>query len=134
LRRAASGRARRLIGEDGAQQIERVAMDMWPAYINSTRRYAPQARIVFDKLHTAKHLGDAVDKVRRSEHKALSAQGDHRLEKTKYLWLRNPENMPVSRWRAFVDLRKSELKVARAWAIAPRLAPAPAEASSAAGE
>ena len=107
----------KLIGENGAHQIERVAMDMWPAYINSTKRYAPQARIVFDKFHIAKHLGDAVDKVRRSEHKALSAQGDHRLKKTKYLWLRNPENMPVSRWRAFADLRKSELKVARAWAI-----------------
>ena len=106
-----------VLGEDGAQGLEHVAMDMWPAYIKSTERNAPQADIVFDKFHIAKHLGDAVDKVRRSEHKALTAQGDHRLKKTKHLWLRNPENMSSSRWRDFAGLRKSELKVARAWAI-----------------
>jgi len=93
------------LGEDGAKGLERVAMDMWPAYIHSTQQHAPQAEIVFDKFHIAKHLGDAVDKVRRSENKALIAQGDNRLEKTKYLWLLNPENISLSRWNAFADLR-----------------------------
>ena len=32
--------------------------------------------MVFDKFHVAKHLGEAVDKVRRKEHKELREEGD----------------------------------------------------------
>ena len=40
-------------------------------------RHIPDAgnKIGFDKFHVAKLLGDAVDKVRRQEHRLLSAQG-----------------------------------------------------------
>lgn len=62
------------VGEDSAHQIEQVAMNMWPAYIKSTGRHAPQAQIVSDKFHIAQHLGDAVDKVRRSEQRAASTR------------------------------------------------------------
>jgi transposase len=46
---------------------------MWQAYINATLESIPAAeeKIAFDKFHVAKYLGDAVDKVRRQEHKAL---------------------------------------------------------------
>jgi transposase len=49
--------------------IRAVAMDMWDPYIESVREHLPEAdgKIVFDKFHVAKHLGDAVDKVRRKE-------------------------------------------------------------------
>jgi transposase len=61
--------------------VESVAMDMWAAYIASTRKHLSGAdeKIVFDKFHIMKHLGDAVDKVRRQEHRArphhVSASG-----------------------------------------------------------
>lgn len=53
--------------------IESVSMDMWPAYINATLGAPAETRskIAFDKFHVAKYLGEAVDKVRRAEHKAL---------------------------------------------------------------
>ncbi len=108
-----------MLGEAGCTEIEAVAMDMWPAYINSTQEHVPEAdrKIVFDKFHIAMHLGDAVDKVRRQEHRALQAQGDDRLKKSKYLWLTNPANQNRKQKNAFQSLRHSELKVARAWAI-----------------
>ena len=108
-----------MLGEAGCTEIEAVAMDMWPAYINSTQEHVPEAdkKIVFDKFHIAMHLGDAVDKVRRQEHRALLAQGDDRLKKSKYLWLTNPANQNRKQKNAFQSLRHSELKVARAWAI-----------------
>lgn len=101
----------------GRKRITEVAMDMWPAYIRATRNWVPQARIVFDKFHVAQHLGEAVDKVRRQENRALRAEGDDTLVRTKYHWLQNPDNMSLARWRAFAPLRDSRLKVARAWAI-----------------
>lgn len=99
--------------------IESVSMDMWPAFIGATRAALPDAtsKIAFDKFHVATYLGDAVDKVRRAEHKALRANGRDDLVRSKYLWLRNPSNMSLSQWRNFKGLRESTLKTARAWAI-----------------
>ena len=72
--------------------IESVAMDMWPAYIRATRDAVPQAseKIAFDKFHVAQYLGDAVDKVRRTEHRALLSEGRNDLTRTKHRWLMNP--------------------------------------------
>jgi transposase len=41
------------------------------------------AKIVFDKFHIAKHLHDAVDKVRKAEHRALKQAQDDRLTGSK---------------------------------------------------
>jgi transposase len=99
--------------------IQAVAMDMCDAYVNSVRNHLPngQQKIVFDKFHVAKHLGEAVDRVRRAENKVLKAEGDERLVGTKYDWLRNPENFAADQWREFGELRKSKLKTARAWVL-----------------
>jgi len=48
---------------------------------------------VFDKSHVVKHLHDAVDKVRRTEHRALKRGRDARLTGSRYLWLVRPQNM-----------------------------------------
>jgi transposase len=99
--------------------IEGVAMDMWDAYDSSVRAHVPQAaeKIVYDKFHVAKHLGEAVDRVRRSENKVLRAAGDERLVGSKYRWLRNPDNFKDEQWRKFRELRESKLQTARAWAL-----------------
>ncbi|HTF25038.1 MAG TPA: ISL3 family transposase [Candidatus Limnocylindria bacterium] len=99
--------------------IEAVALDMWDPYLASLRDHLPEAekKIVFDKFHIAKHLGEAVDRVRRREHKALKAEGDERLTGTKYDWLRNPASMDQKQRREFAELRRGELKTARAWAL-----------------
>jgi transposase len=101
------------------KSIQGVAMDMWEPYENSIRQHLSNAekKIVYDKFHVAKHLSEAVDRVRRAENKALRADGDERLVGTKYRWLRNPENFERQQWREFADLRNSNLKTARAWAL-----------------
>jgi transposase len=99
--------------------IESVAMDMWPAFINATLESLPDAdkKIAFDKFHVAKYLGEAVDKVRREEHKQLMDLGRDDLKGSKYSWQYNPANMSRQQWRDFKALRESALKTARAWAI-----------------
>ena len=73
-------------------RIQTVAMDMWEPYIRVSTKYVPQARekIAFDKFHVAGHLGDAVDRVRRAEHRRLAGADDQRLKGSSYAWLRNP--------------------------------------------
>ena len=99
--------------------IQAVAMDMWDPYISSVLDHVEdgEKKIVFDKFHIAKHLGEAVDRVRRREHKDLNAEGDERLKGTKYDWLRDPARMDQEQRREFAKLKQSELKTARAWAL-----------------
>lgn len=81
------------IPQEKRGKIRLAVMDMWKAFRNSTARLAPQARIVFDKFHILKHLGEALDKVRKSEYYRL--QGEDRLfiKGQKYTLLTNRENL-----------------------------------------
>ncbi len=100
--------------------IEAVAMDMWEPYIGSVRSAVPDAesKIVFDKFHVAMHLNEAVDRVRRQEHRVLMELGIDGLKGTKHVWLRNPANFTLSEWRSFLgSTRTSTLKTARAWRL-----------------
>jgi len=100
--------------------IQVVAMDMWEPYIQAVCRYVPDAlkKIAFDKFHVASHLGNAVDHVRRQEHRELMAQGDDRLKRTKYKWLQGPERaMKDKDQESFAVLRSSRLRTARAWTL-----------------
>lgn len=105
--------------EEQREAIESVSMDMWPGFINATLESLPGAdeKIAFDKFHVAKYLGEAVNKVRRQEHKALMAEGYEDLKGSKYDWLYNPKNMTRKQKKRFKALRDSTLKTARAWAI-----------------
>ena len=97
--------------------IQTVAMDMWEPYIRVTTQYVAEAqqKIAFDKFHVAGHLGHAVDRVRRAEHRRLAGADDQRLKGSRYRWLTNPENMDEERWEQFAELRNSALQTARAW-------------------
>jgi transposase len=99
------------------QAVEAVAMDMWPAYENSAKAALPHAVVVHDKFHVAKHLNEAVDKVRKAEHRKLMTQGDQTLKGTKYEWLRGHEDLRRSEAANFRTLHKLNLKTSRAWSL-----------------
>jgi transposase len=96
-----------------------VCMDMCPAYILSVKEYVPFAeeRICFDKFHVAKHLGDAVDKVRRGEVREQVAQGDRSLVGTRYDWLQDPSHFTRKARRTFEELKRCAVRTARAYAV-----------------
>jgi transposase len=98
------------------QGVEAVAVDMWEPFIRTIQQHVPDADIVHDKFHVSKYLGEAVDKVRRQEHKELLAQGDETLKGTRQLWLYNPQNFSPEQRDEFSALKDLHLKVARAWA------------------
>lgn len=101
------------------ESIEGVAMDMWGPYIQSTMEHLPGAarKIVFDKFHVAKHLNDAVDRVRRSEHRRLLEDGFSPLTRTKYDWLRHPGTLTHAEKCALAELRSRVERLGRAWAL-----------------
>ena len=106
----------RTLSPEQKDTVQAVAVDMWEPFIQAIQKEVPQADIVHDKFHVSKYLGEAVDKVRRAEHKELLAQGDETLKGTRQLWLYNPQNFSPQQRQEFATLKDLHLKVARAWA------------------
>jgi transposase len=89
------------------------------AYINACQASVPQAdqKMVFDRFHIMRPVLEAVDKVRKREHKTLMSRGDSTLAKSKYLWLYSEENVPQQSKEHFQAIKSMQLKTARAWAL-----------------
>ena len=77
----------------------------------------PAASLVHDKFHIAKYLGEAVDKVRRSEHRELKKEGDSPLTGLRQLLLYNEENLDEDAYYEVLTIQRADLKTGRAWAI-----------------
>ena len=94
--------------------IQEVCCDMSPAFIKGVEDSLPNARLTFDKFHVMKIISDAVDEVRRQEQV-------HRpdLKKTRFIWLKNPENLKENQVKKLetLDVKRLNLKTARAYHI-----------------
>jgi transposase len=95
--------------------VECACMDMWEPFRQAVRQVLPQARIVHDRFHISGHLNDAVDQTRRSEQRQLLAQGETALNRTRYLFLRNVENLTAAQFRRFAAAKLVAAKTAAAW-------------------
>ena len=63
-----------VFSEKEGKSVRLAVMDMWKPFRNSTTKNAPQAAILFDKFHIIRHLGEALDKVRKSEYARLEGK------------------------------------------------------------
>ena len=99
--------------------VEAVAMDMWDPYVQSTLSHVPGAvgKIVHDPFHLVQYMNEAVNEVRKSEHRRLQAQGDDTLKSTRQLWLYGMENVPAQHARRFDEIKEINLETSRAWMI-----------------
>ena len=86
------------LGEKKTQGVRLAVMDMWRPFRNVTVARAPQAAILFDKFHIMRHLGKALDEVRKSEYRRLSGHDRSYIKGQKYTLLSHRENLtPASR-------------------------------------
>jgi transposase len=81
------------LGEKPAKRLRLAVMDMWKPFRNSTVQNAPQAAILFDKFHIIRHLGEALDKVRKQEFARLSGKPRTFIKGQKYALLSHPQNL-----------------------------------------
>jgi transposase len=83
------------LGEKKSKRIKLALMDMWKPFRNATQKHAPQAAILFDKFHVMRHLGEALDKVRKAEYARLSGKDRRFIKGQKYTLLSNRENLTL---------------------------------------
>ena len=83
------------LGKKNSARIRLAVMDMWKPFRTATLAAAPQAAILFDKFHIMRHLGEALDKVRKSEYARLSGRDRRYIKGQKYTLLSNRENLTL---------------------------------------
>jgi transposase len=54
------------LGKKKSARIRLAVMDMWKSFRMATAAHAPKVAILFDKFHVMRHLGEALDSVRKS--------------------------------------------------------------------
>jgi transposase len=83
------------LGPQKSRKIRLAVMDMWKPFALSLRKegHAPEAVILFDKFHVMKHLGEALDEVRKSEYRRLSGKDRTFIKGQRYTLLSNQENL-----------------------------------------
>jgi transposase len=92
--------------------VKTVCLDMSEAFKNAASYGLGGADIIHDRFHVAALLSEAVDETRRAEVKKHSE-----LKETRYVWLKNPENLTEKQKTQFDALVETELKTAKAYAF-----------------
>jgi transposase len=104
-----------LTDHNGAPEaIEEMCSDMSPSFISGVENCFPNAYLTFDKFHIMKIINEAVDEVRRQEQKDRPE-----LFRTRYIWLKNLENLKPFQTETLEELtvKKLNLKTSRAYHI-----------------
>jgi transposase len=106
------------LSKDQLDGVAAIAMDMSAAFVKSAKANIPLAehKIVHDRFHVMKLATEAVDKVRRGEHRKLSAEGDTRLSRSRYLGLTGQENLTDAQRERCEAVYSQELETGKAWA------------------
>jgi len=81
------------MGRRRCRTLQVICMDMWAPYAKLVKDHAPKAQILFDRFHIVKHLNEAVEEVRRSEMRRLSAKEKVPFKRSRWLLLKNPWNL-----------------------------------------
>jgi len=98
------------------ENVKEVSMDMSQAFQNGVTDNLPDASITFDRFHVMKLLNEAVDKVRRAEQNQ-SPDLKKTLKKSRYVWLKNPENLTDCQREILNSLETSNLLTAEAYRL-----------------
>ena len=82
-------------------RLEAVATDMSPAYISAVVTHLPEATLVFDRFHVIKLYNDGLSDLRRKlYHEATDLMQKQVIKGTRWLLLKNPENLSQDRKEA----------------------------------
>lgn len=105
------------LGPRKRRRLRLALMDMWKPFRNSTQRQAPAAAILFDKFHVMRHLGEALDQVRKSEYARLDGSQRRFIKGQKYALLSNQENLTLDGRRALRELLRMNRRLSVAYLL-----------------
>ena len=105
------------LGPRKSRQIKLAVMDMWKPFRNVAKDKAPQAAILFDKFHILRHLGEALDKVRKAEYARLSGKERRFIKGQKYTLLSRHDNLTLEGKRSLKLLLSANKRLNTAYLL-----------------
>lgn len=105
------------LGEKKSRKIRLVVMDMWKPFRNACASHVPDAAVLYDKFHALRHLGEALDKVRRSEYARLSGEDRKFIKGQRYTLLSHRENLSLDGKKALRTLLKANKRLQTAYLL-----------------
>jgi transposase len=105
------------LGPKKSQGIRLAVMDMWKPFRNAAGERVPQAAILFDKFHVIRHLGEALDSVRKSEYARLSGRQRRYIKGQKYTLLSRRANLSLSGKRSLKALLDANKRLNTAYML-----------------
>ena len=105
------------LGSKKSKKIELAVMDMWKAFEKSTKKNVPQTAILYDKFHVMRHLGDALDKIRKIEYARLPGKDRSYIKGQKYTLLSNRENLYLDGRKALKKLLGANKRLNTAYVL-----------------
>lgn len=105
------------LGPAKTAQLEIAVMDMWKPFRAATAKHAPQVRIIFDKFHILRHLGTAIDAVRKSEYRRVTEQERAFIKGQKYTLLSARANLDLEARQALRKLLKANRRLHTAYLL-----------------
>jgi transposase len=105
------------LGEKKSRKIRLVVMDMWKPFRNACASHVPGAAVLYDKFHALRHLGEALDKVRRSEYARLSGEDRKFIKGQRYTLLSHRENLSLDGKKAPRTLLKANKRLQTAYLL-----------------
>ena len=105
------------LGEKKSRGIRLAVMDMWKPFRTATEEHAPNAAILFDKFHVMRHLGAALDQVRKSEYARLAGKDRRFIKGQKYTLLSHRENLTLEGRRALKTLLAANKRLNTAYLL-----------------
>jgi transposase len=107
------------LGPKKCGRIRLAVMDMWSAFRTSTLQVgnAPQATILYDKFHILKHLGEAMDKVRKREYRRLSGKDRRFIKGQRYALLTHWGNLTADGRAALKLLFQANARLNKAYLL-----------------
>jgi transposase len=94
------------------ENVRAACIDMSTAYRSGLDTHLPWARVTFDEFHVIQLVNQAVDAVRRQEVKDQPS-----LKRTRYLWLKSTHAWTTRQTLLYQDLKRLNLKTARAFRL-----------------
>ena len=95
--------------------ITQVSMDMSAAYEGGVKENCRNAQVVFDKFHVIANVSKAVDQVRRAELRLGGKGVWESLNKSQWLWRKNPENLSAQEQDRLAKIKDKNLCTAKAY-------------------
>ena len=105
------------LGANQRRRIRLAVMDMWKPFRNATQDHAPQAAILFDKFHVLRHLGQALDTVRKREYARLTGKQRQYIKGQKYTLLSHRDNLTLEGRQALKTLLAANKRLNTAYLL-----------------